>query len=91
MDILSDYKYLKLIKKKKLNDDDYLKLITLLSTYDIRIVEDKIYQIPKFSIKTINDLYIEGLIEGYDICDLILIYDFIDRTNSKGLKSLMIK
>jgi len=64
-----------------LSDDEYMKLIKMLSSYDIRVVEDKIYGLPKYSVYVINELYIQGTPEGYDICDLILFYNYYTKTD----------
>lgn len=69
-----------------LSDEEYLKLIKSMSEYEIRVVEDKIYGLPKYKISTIHNLYGQSIELGNDICDSLLIYDYYNKSTNAPKK-----
>ena len=72
-----------------LSDDKYMELIKKLSTYESRVVEDKIYELPKYSLHIINELYIQGTPEGFDICDMILFFNYYMEKDKRTQKKII--
>jgi len=52
-------------------------------------VEDKIYELPKYSLHIINELYIQGTPEGFDICDMILFFNYYMEKDKRTQKKII--